>query len=125
MSRELSNIDGAIGQVRSLLFELESRSSAGFESSFATVFDRLTLAVNDLPAIHVHELETACIKSSAPVTLSSADKAAVVATVSGGITSEDRRTLRRLGLDTKYVGIKSEGDLFDMKQAESKARGGN
>ncbi|MCH7781114.1 MAG: hypothetical protein IH848_09720 [Acidobacteria bacterium] len=31
------------------------------------------------------------------------------------ITHETYRRLRRMGLNPKYAGIKTEGDLFDLK----------
>ena len=116
--REISKIRHSINEVRALLSELEERSERGFEQSFGAVHDRLTVAVGELPYTHTLELEgpsssTASTSATAKQTANEASQLAA-----SSISLETSRRLRRMGLDPKFVGIKTEGDLFDMKHAE-------
>ena len=125
MGKELTNTAHAINHVRSLLTKLEDRSSAGFASSFGTVFDEATIALADIPRIHVLELEMAGVGSGTSKTLTTAQATEVVAKVAGALPVEFKSKLRRMGLNPKYAtGIRDAADLADMRHREADAKSG-
>ena len=103
------------------LDEILLANQAGDGPLLARKVEAALLAVADVQTMFVFESETA---SSATATRRlTGEQAAVVVKVAGGLSLEEKKKIRRMGLDLKYIGLRDEGDLIDMRAAE-KAKGG-
>lgn len=97
-------------------------ANAGDGALVSRRIEDLLLAVADIQTMYAFETEMA---SSATATRRlTGEQAAAVVKVAGGLSLEDRKRIRRMGLSLDYVGVSNAGDLLDMQLAK-KAKGGS
>ena len=80
--------------------------------------EELLVAVGDIQTMYSFECE---MDSSATATRRmTGEQAAAVVKVAGGLSLEDKKKIRRLGLNLDYVGVSNAGDLLDLRAARDK-----
>lgn len=112
----------SIAYVRDLLDGLIEAAGAQDHANFALRFEGVIKATADIGQVHSREMGIDRPVSGA--VLAQETIAAASAAADNAISLETKRRLRKLGLNPKYAGIRSESDLFEMQLAE-KEKGGS
>ncbi len=120
-------IEAALKNCHNLISQLEKRVERGNEHSLGAVWDRLHVLTEQLPGVLSAQFGSVGPRTTAtwePTSTSTPASTPTGGQVAANLTSEDLRRIRKeTGKDTKYVGVKSADELWDLRERARVAKG--